>query len=64
MPEGPFTQSVEQWRDQKLAQIQFRPEKTIHAAFCASAMVIMSWTPDMEITEEEYDAGIAASKAY
>ena len=58
------TKTVSAWKEQFIAQIQFREQKVIHSAYHASAKVIMGWADDTEVTEADYNAGIERSKNY
>jgi len=56
--------TVSAWKEQFIAQIQFREQKVIHSAYHNAAKVIMNWTDETELTEAEYNTGIERSKNY
>lgn len=59
-----FTQSVAQWKAQKLSELRFRQEQVEHCAYLASAMILKNWTLETTVTESEYNAAIDSSKGH
>lgn len=59
-----FTQSVAQWKAQKLSELRFRQEQIEHSAILASAMVLKNWNLETVVTEAEYNEAIELSKGH
>lgn len=60
----PEAQSVEKWLAQRISEIKFRMEQVAYTAIHNSAKVKMNWTNDTELSEDDYNAGIEASRSH